>query len=181
MKLIRSVDILNDKKSILRLNIVSIFLLVLFFLLFLAVTAIIPVKESSITFSVMQLLLVTAGTFLLIVIHELIHGVFFRVFSPKGKVKFGINIKKGIAYAASPGSKYSRGQFAWISLAPFVLITLSLTIAYLSGILFVGSYLFLATFHAAACAGDFYWICLVLQAPKGSLVEDTEVGINFYH
>ncbi len=181
MKLIRSIDLLNDKKCLLRLNIVSIFLIVLFFLFFIGVTILFPVSETPTNFSVERILLLGIGLFLLIVIHELIHGVFFQVFSPKGKVKFGFDIKKGVAYAASPGSKYSRGQFAWISLAPFLLITLGLTIAYFSGALLAGVYIFLATLHGAACVGDFYWIYLLLQSPKGSLVEDTEVGINFYH
>ena len=41
-------------------------------------------------------------------------------------------------------------------------------------------FIYLATFHASACVGDFYWIYLIFKAPRKAWVEDTEVGINFY-
>ena len=62
--------------------------------------------------------------FILIIIHELIHGAFFKLFDPKGKVKFGF--KNGVAYATSPHSFYSKGKFAIILLAPFLGISVGL-------------------------------------------------------
>ncbi|MGJ8730804.1 DUF3267 domain-containing protein [Listeria aquatica] len=70
--------------------------------------------------------------FLLLLIHEGIHGLFFKLFSETGsKVIFGY--KNGLLYASSPNSFYSRNQFIWISIAPFFFITSILTILFFLG------------------------------------------------
>ena len=178
VKLIQSIDIMNDKKKIIWLNIASVALVMLFYFLFTLLAGLLPSGKTVAEYPVTRLLVGSALLIVLIVIHELIHGVFFKLFSAEGKVKFGF--KNGMAYATSPGSRYSKGKFAWITLAPFVLITLGLMAAYLGGLLFRGEFILLASAHAACCVGDFYWIYLLLRAPREILVEDTEVGINFY-
>lgn len=178
MKRIRSVDLMTDKKIVKWLNIFSVFLILIFYFVFTIITKLLPVKNPVQEQSVYQLVGGLVLLFVLIVVHELIHGLFFKLFSPEGKVKFGF--KNGMAYATSPGSRYSRGKFAWISVAPFVLISLGLTISYVAGILPGSNYVFVAAIHGACCVGDFYWVYLILRAPKDSLIEDTEVGIDFY-
>ncbi|HEM5985561.1 TPA: DUF3267 domain-containing protein [Streptococcus suis] len=120
--------------------------------------------------------------FLLIVVHEAIHGLSFKIFCPENPVKYGIKWKSGMAYATSPGSLYNRMQMLVISLAPFVVISLGLTIlACLEG-MDVSLYLMVATMHAAACAGDFYYTYLLLVkfAKENIAVEDTETGLIIY-
>ena len=114
----------------------------------------------------------------LIIFHELIHGIFFKLFNKEGKVKFGF--KNGLAYATSPNSFYSRWQFLLILLAPFVLITLILWLLYAYREISPYAFVWLASFHGSACIGDFYFCYLVTKAPAHSYVEDTEQGINFY-
>lgn len=180
MKLIRRIDIMNDKKTIWWLNIVSIPLLIVFICLFWGLASItkvsepIRVVESGIT----GLILIVLSFFLLIVIHELIHGLFFKLFSPEGNVKFGF--KNGMAYATSPHSFYSRGKFAWIAVAPFVLITLLLYVFLYIGLISSGTFVWVSALHASACVGDFYWLYLIKKQAANVLVEDTEVGISFY-
>ena len=67
-----------------------------------------------------------------------------------------------------------------IILAPFVLISLALTLIYALHILTAASYIVLASFHAAGCAGDFFLAATILQQKGEIAVEDTEVGINIY-
>ena len=111
-------------------------------------------------------------------IHELIHGLFFKAFAPDRPVKYGFHWYA--LSATSPGTKYSKGKFLWIGIAPFVFITLGLSGLFALGFLTIPSYIFLASMHTAGCIGDFYFCILLLLAPKGILVEDTGVGMVFY-
>ncbi|MGX7197539.1 DUF3267 domain-containing protein [Enterococcus olivae] len=178
MKQIQSINLMEDKKLIVRLNLASLPLMVVFFILFTGVSLL---KDTSTqhSFSLLTSFLGLVLLFLLIIIHELIHGFFFKLFNPEGKVKFGF--KNGLAYATSPHSYYSKGQFSIISLAPFVLITSSLMLVFFTtDWLSPSSFILQSSLHAAACVGDFYFIYLLLKAPKQALIEDTEQGINFY-
>ena len=67
-----------------------------------------------------------------------------------------------------------------IILAPFFLISLALTLIYGLHILTAASYIVLASFHAAGCAGDFFLAAAILRQKGEIAVEDTEVGINIY-
>lgn len=108
---------------------------------------------------------------LLIIMHEWIHGLFFKIFFPKNPVKYGIKWKTGMAYAISPNSLYNRFQTVVIALAPFVLISLGLTASAMFGWLDKGAYQILATMHAAACIGDFYYTYLLIAKFKEVAVE----------
>lgn len=122
------------------------------------------------------------GFVVLTIIHELIHGLFFKLFNPENKVKFGIKWKQGMAFATSPGSLYNRGQMFVISLAPFVLISLVLSALFVLGWLNVVYYLLLVSAHAGACIGDFYYayLFLIKFGKNNILVEDTEMGLRIY-
>ena len=176
MKQIKSIDVLNDKQIMRKLSIASLLLFVVFFALFGLLTFITAsgsiIFGQGFTFSSLLLLL---G---IIVAHELIHGFFFKVFNPKGKVKFGF--KNGMAYATSPHSFYPKIPFAIIVLAPFIILNSVLLFAYLKGFLSPVSFMLMSAFHASSCAGDFYFAYLLSTMPKSVLVEDTPVGINFY-
>lgn len=177
MKQIKSLNLLENKKVLFWLNIIGGGLLFLFFPLF-SIIASETTKESFHSLDLKQLFQVFILAFFLIIAHEAIHGLFFKVMNPKSQVKFGF--KKGMAYATSPGTIYNKWQFIWISLAPFVVITFSLWLALFFNLLNPAAFVYLATFHASACVGDFYWVYLVLGSPKNAWIEDTEVGINFY-
>lgn len=177
MKLIQRVNLLENKKVIFWLNVVSIPLIALFFVLFSSISLL---KKDAMSNELhwFAYVIILAGFFLLLTIHELIHGIFFKLFQPERKVKFGF--KNGMAYATSPNSFYTKIQFSIICLAPFVLISLALFICYLSGWIPTSSFVFLSALHGAGCVGDFYLIYLVITAPKKAKIEDTEQGINLY-
>ena len=147
MKLLRKIDILTDKKTNLWLNIGAL-LLILPFLFFFAWVALELLEEDEGLFVFTDFLYL----FALLVVHELIHGFFFKIFGDeKTKVKFGF--KNGMAYATSPGSFYSRGKMLIIALA---------------------------SIHAASCIGGFYMSYVLISQEEEILVEDTEVGLNIY-
>lgn len=174
MKLLRKIDFLTDKKTNLWLSIGAL-LLILPFLFFFAWVAIELLEEDEGLFVFTDFLYL----FILLIVHELIHGFFFKIFgNEKTKVKFGF--KNGMAYATSPGSFYSRGRMLIIALAPFVLISLFLTVCCELEWLSSPSYIALASIHAASCIGDFYLSYILISQKEEILVEDTEVGLNIY-
>lgn len=177
MKLIQSINFIEDKRILLRLNLVAVPLTLGFYFLFYQLSLLnkTPAEFSG---TIVATLLLLVWFFILITVHELIHGLFFKFFNPEGTVKFGF--KNGAAYATSPHSYYSKGQFSVIGLSPFILLTIFLSILYFTNLLSDFSFIILASVHAAGCVGDFYLIYLLLKSPKGALVEDTEQGINFY-
>lgn len=172
-----SINVLENRKVLLRLNMATFPLLIVFFSIFYKIAKITKPHWDK-DFGVVEalwLLLVLLG---LVVLHELVHGIFFKLFYPAGKVKIGF--KGGLAYATSPHSFYKKDQFIIILLAPFVSVTLLLAILYFSKIISAEFFVFLGTFHSAACVGDFFLTCAVSKQSKGTMVEDTAEGINFY-
>ncbi|HEL2401704.1 DUF3267 domain-containing protein [Streptococcus iners] len=182
-KKLYEVNIMENKKFVWGLNILSTVLIFPFAHLFgkLAFSLLANV-EQNLPLTLPELWIGMVLFPLLIVVHEAIHGIFFKVFCPENPVKYGIKWKSGMAYATSPGSLYNRMQMLVISLAPFVVISLGLTILASLGGMDVSLYLMVATMHAAACAGDFYYTYLLLvKFAKGNIaVEDTETGLIIY-
>lgn len=179
--LVKEMNLMDNRKVIISLNVASIVLLPLFFFLFSHLSNILGFIGKNQIFKgnlVAFLVLTLALFFALLPIHELIHGLFFKVFNRSNKVKYGF--KNGMLYATSPNSYYHKLAFGIISLAPFCFITLGLTFLCYLRVLNCPLYIALASLHASGCVGDFYWILLLMRAPKNCIVEDTEVGINLY-
>lgn len=179
-RLIKAVNLIENKRLILWLNLASLPLLVIFSFLFITIANLFTNKKTALQgdFSFVPFIFFIAAFLGLILIHEGIHGLFFKGFNPKGNVLFGF--KNGMAYATSPHSYYTKRTFSWICLAPFTLISIGLTLLYGLGLLQIILYIPLASIHASSCIGDFYFIWLLLKAPKDCLIEDTTQGINFY-
>lgn len=114
--------------------------------------------------------------FIIIIVHEAVHGLFFKIFNPDRRVKFGF--KAGMAYATSPGTVYSRGQFFIIIVMPFVILT-----AIMLGLMFTipnPAYKYYIALHTGACAGDFYYLYLIMKHKHLKYAVDTEVGMSLY-
>lgn len=148
MQLIQRINLMENKKVIFWLNICSILLFILFLPIFslLLVIQNKPILTSEAT-NGWGLLFLGGLFFLIIIIHEFIHALFFKIFYPKGKVKFGF--KNGMAYAASPNSFYSKRQFFIIGISPFVIITIGLIILLFAKLIPAYFFVLLASIHAA--------------------------------
>lgn len=184
MTLLKEYNLIGNKKLSLWINIATIPLL-FFFILFFSLATILfsGASDFGSTFSFGDdffrgYILVFGSYFLLIILHELIHGLFFKVFNKEGKVKFGF--KNGFAYATSPDSFYSKAQFIWICLAPFILISSALILLFAFNVTSAAFFIIVASMHAASCVGDFYWVMLLFNRPNTILVQDTETGMSVY-
>lgn len=184
MTLLKQYNLLENKKVIFWINLAS-FPLFFFFILFFSLLIVIISGESDFGFSFnwretsfMVYLFVLMIFFFLIILHELIHGLFFKVFNKEAKVRFGF--KNGFAYATSPDSFYTKGQFIWICLAPFILISSALIILVALDFIPILFFIPVASMHAASCVGDFYWVLILVLKPKTIRVQDTESGMSVY-
>lgn len=113
-----------------------------------------------------------------LVLHELVHGVFFWLFS-RSRPRFGF--KGAYAYAAAPGWYFPRLRFFVIGLAPLVLISL-VGLMMLPFITLPASLVVLVALiaNAAGAIGDLYMVVRLLSAPRGVLIEDHGEGIRWH-
>ena len=94
-------------------------------------------------------------------------------------MEFGL--KGGFAYAVSEGSIYTKGQMNIIGMAPFVIISILFTLAYVFGFMSSGMYVMYAGLHGAMCVGDLWYLYLLTVKHRGTVyVEDTKQGITIY-
>lgn len=171
MRVEEKINLIDNKKMLVWLNIGSIALLMGIFIVYGIVGISFELDFDFPLFAVF--LIVMIGSLFL---HEGIHGIFFWLFNNQKKVKFGF--KNGMLYAMSPGTFYSKGKFLLIGISPFVVLTM----IYLAvGRYYPNGALLLFAFHTAGCTGDFYYVYLLAKKAKGLLVEDTEQGITFYY
>lgn len=111
-------------------------------------------------------------------VHELVHGLFFKLFAPRGtKIEYGY--KNGTIYATAPGVRFSRTRFIIIVLAPFVVLTLVYIAIGLTWNIPLTAYLCFAT-HTTGCVGDFFYVREIMADRRISVCEDTDTGVRFY-
>lgn len=125
-----------------------------------------------------ELLALIAGLAGVIVLHELIHGLFFWAVTGE---RFQLGIRPFYAFAASPSWTIPRGQFVVIGLAPLLIIT-SLGIALLWILPLSASAVVLVSIavNAAGSTGDLVVIGWLFARPSGRLVRDTGDVITKY-
>lgn len=168
------VDLINNHSILKRLALMQfVLVLILILISYRVMPNMIEIHDEGVIKNVIKGII---GFIILAFVHEMIHGLFFKIFKPNAKVKYGYT--KGMLYASMPNEIFNRKQFVIILLAPFVLISMGLFIALL--VFQVTSIIYIFAFHGAACIGDFYMSQLIYRHKMMKYVEDTEVGINLY-
>lgn len=130
---------------------------------------------SSSLFSVGKLILVI---FLVLVLHEAIHAIYFWVFS---RHKPLVGFKGFYAYASMPGWYFPRNQYLMIGIAPLILIILI-------GILFMAILpisnlnlvLVALVINTSGAVGDLFVVIWLLTNPAETLALDQGDSIEFY-
>ncbi|WP_220727019.1 DUF3267 domain-containing protein [Marinilactibacillus psychrotolerans] len=182
MALIKKYDLLGNKLLLFSLNLISLLLFILFLFLFtLLATRISGINAFSFSLSANDLIYLIPFLltfFVILSIHELIHGLFSKLFNKEAIIKYGF--KKGCLYATAPGARYSRSKFTWICLAPFILITLLLTLLFSFNLINLFSFILLASMHAAGCTGDFFFVLIPFKHPGKILIEDSHNILMIY-
>jgi len=112
-------------------------------------------------------------------IHELVHGLFYWLFSSQ-RPKFGF---QGLfpSAAAPVGIYFPRKQFLTIGLAPLVLLTLvGLLLMMIVPIALVPFLLFFVAFNASGAAGDLIMAIQLMSLSSDTLMEDNDAGVMVY-
>ena len=120
------------------------------------------------------------GCFVSLAVHEVVHGVFFKLLAPAGtRVTFGANWKAGMLYACAKGIVYTRRQYLVIALAPTVAVTaILLALGVATG--WPLAFYLIAVLHLSGCTGDWEYARAISRDPRITHCEDTEWGVAFF-
>ena len=116
---------------------------------------------------------------LVLVFHELVHGVVFWRVSGETPT---VGLKGIFVYVSAPPSVYfQRDRYLWVGAAPMVSLTLVgvLLVPFLPHSLILLDVLFVAL-NAAGSAGDLVMILFLLRYPSSSLIRDLGSGMVIY-
>lgn len=172
---LEKLDFMQEQRLLIRLNLIGLLLMGFVCPLFtLASLSLRGTLGTLFAFTLSNLLLwlisIPCAFIGVIIIHELIHGLFFWLFT-KQRPHFGFKVI--YAYAAAPTWYIPRNQFIVIGAAPLLLITLfGLILIPSIPQLFLPALLFALGFNFAGSIGDLYIIWWLLRLPTTILVND---------
>ncbi len=116
-----------------------------------------------------------AGSILVIPVHELLHGIAYRILGAR-QIRFGADMQQFIFFVTADRYPVSGKELYFLALAPFIVINL-VTVA-VTLIWFPGGILFSAFFllsHNIMCIGDFAIVNSVQQRSAGRIYTFDEV------
>jgi hypothetical protein len=179
--LLHKLDLSSDHRLLVILNLVGLVMFFVFGGLFVRLAGMLlpegrpPVGEVA---WLPYLLGILAASVLVILLHELVHGLFFWL-ATGSQPHFGFRL--AYAYAAAPGWYIPRNFYVLVGLAPLVLISL-LGVALIPFISIYWLYIliFALTINASGAVGDVYIVGWLLLRPADTLVNDRGDGIWFY-
>jgi len=173
-KEIREVDLTEDKKTFIVINIFS-------FTIFIAMAvfgAIINPIDFTVDSKFMYLLILAVFLYIIyIIMHEAIHGYFMKRFSGE-KAYFGH--ARFCAYAGSD-AYFNKKHYIIISLSPVVILGI---ILFIINAIVPQSYFWVIYFvqigNLTGAVGDFYVTYLMSKMPDDTLTQDTGVSMTMY-
>ncbi len=169
---------LSEKKVILWLNLAAIPLLFVYGYIFIYLinlqrsyspfsTGIIGFFTS---FSFWKLIVLLLSIIVMLILHELIHGIFFYIFTHQAP-RFAL--KSGYAFAAAPGWYLPCSKYIFVGLSPLIIISFtSIVLCWVVFPLLIPYLLLIATFNAAGSLGDMIVIGWVLKQPAATYILD---------
>ncbi|MBO9308864.1 MAG: DUF3267 domain-containing protein [Chloroflexi bacterium] len=117
--------------------------------------------------------------FLMLSLHELIHGVAFQLFG--AKPRYGFSLQKGVAFAAANRHYLTRDAYLIVGLAPLIVITL-LTAALMT-VTSGETNTLIALIGAAnvgGSVGDLWFVAICCRYPRDLLVRDFGEGAELH-
>ena len=114
-----------------------------------------------------------------LVVHELVHGFFFRQFAPAdAHVTYGADWKRGVLYAYAEGVVFTRHQYEVALIAPTIVVTCGLVVIGI-GLKWPLWTIVEATLHLSGCTGDWGYLARMRRDPAITHCEDTSFGVRF--
>jgi len=175
---IKRVDIQKDKKLALLVNIGAILIAIPLFIIGAIITPInYEIVYGNFLSSILTLVYLLVTVLIFCVVHELIHGVFFKLFSGK-KVKYGFT---GVYAFAGSEAYFNKREYLVIGLSPVIflgIILLFLTIL-LTNEWFWRVYL-IQIINLSGAAGDIYITRFMSKLPDDVLIKDEGIAMTIY-
>ena len=129
-------------------------------------------------FSLANILIILGVSFVVIFVHELIHGVFFWIYT-RDRPIFAYKIL--YAFAAAPEWFIPKTNFIVIGLSPAILITvLALFLIMITPSSMVKIVSLAGAINFAGSTGDFAVVIWTLTLPKSCLVKDSGDSFDIY-
>jgi hypothetical protein len=126
------------------------------------------------------LILSSVAAFLLVMLtHELVHGLFYWRFAGQ---RPGFGIKGPYVYVAAPPDVYfPRNQYLIVGVAPFVLLTLlGWLLITIAPVIALPTLIFFVAFNAAGAAGDLLMSAYLLSYSSDTLMQDRGTSVVVY-
>lgn len=176
------INLKKDKRLLILLNIVALFVFIVSFILlsiFVSVVRFGPTNVSG-SISVGVLLMLVGLTVMTLMLHELIHGFFFWMFSRSRPI---FAIRPLYAYAGAPTWFFPRRQYAITALAPLVIIgVVGLLLMLLVPVSWLLMIAFLVALNTGGAIGDVFVFIRLFKFSPSSFANDTgDVVTIFEH
>ena len=125
-----------------------------------------------------QILILLLITFVMVFLHEGIHGLFFWLFT-KQKPKFGFKLV--YAFAGAPGWYITKWPYLIIGIAPLIVITIiGFAVMLILPEGWILPILLFITINAGGAAGDIYTVFWLLTKPEDILVHDSGERVKIF-
>jgi len=177
---------LKNQKVLIWLNVLGVIALIISLFLFGAVFMVlrpesfgsVTIRTDSILDTLLFILTLAAAIFAVLVLHEMIHGLFFWLFSRQRPI-FGF--KGFYAFASMPGWYFPKNQYLVIGSAPLILISL-LGIMFVRIVPFNSLWIIFLSLvvNASGSIGDLVVVTRLMFKPKTTLAQDFVDTITFY-
>ena len=174
------INLKKNKRLAITLNIAAFFVFVLSFYLLSSFTALVRPNLMNISGSITAggAAVVVGLVIMLFTIHELIHGVFFWVFTRSTPV---FALRLFYAYAGAPDWYIPTRQFMIVALGPLVIIgAAGLLLILLAPIRWIMFIIFFVAMNTGGAAGDLFVFARLFKLPPTSLMNDTGDIVTFY-
>jgi len=174
------INLKKNKRLAITLNIVAFFVFVISFYLLSSFAALVrpDLMNTSGSMTAGGWAVLVGLVVILFTIHELIHGFFFWVFT-RGKPVFAIRLF--YAYAGAPDWYIPTRQFAFVAVAPLVIIgAVGLLLILLAPIRWIMFIIFFVAMNTGGSAGDLLVLTRLVKLPPTCLANDTGDVVTFY-
>jgi hypothetical protein len=174
------INLKKDKRLTILLSIGALIVFILMFYLLSMFTALVrpEVKNFSENITIGKLLGALGLTVVVLVIHEIIHGLFFWIFS-HGMPVFAL--RPLYAYAGAPTWFFPKGQYVITALAPLVVIgAVGLLLLLLAPISWTLMIVFLVALNTGGAVGDLFIFFRLSSRSSASFTNDTGEVVTFY-
>lgn len=178
--LYETIDLARDQKMLIRINLSGLAIMVVMFIYGIMWQPKMKAYFGQSALDMLVAFVVTMAAYVAyIVLHELVHGIFIRLFSGE-KAQYGLQLSKGYAFAKSD---YFFGKAAYIVIALAPVVIWGVVLYVLMDALPPQWYLpcfFIQAMNIGGAVGDYYVTWRVLRMPKGLLVMDSGVSMKFF-